>query len=146
MQQYDDDDFVYSELEQPSAERYSFLINTEVDAAKETTGYCIAYEADSEIDPHYNKKVVYIADFGVVPKARGGRAALKGFNELLKRIEKDGIERIEMDARESTSYKFFTSEAGRRYLLRHGYVVDEHESDEDFGNGERTRMISLTRI
>ena len=63
----------------------------------------------------------------------------------MRRIDEDGIERIEMDTRESTSYRFFTSEWGRRYLTRRGYDVVVHDEIESFGDEERTRLLSLEK-
>lgn len=145
MRQYDDNDFAYRELTMPGVDRYSFLIKVQEDAASEASGYCLAYEDSSKADPNYQGKIVYVADFGIRPGARGGMTALKAFDELLRRIDEDGIERIEMDTRESTSYRFFTSEWGRRYLTRRGYNVVIHDETESFGDGERTRLISLEK-
>ncbi|MBQ6154262.1 hypothetical protein IJI99_00075, partial [bacterium] len=145
MRQYDDEDFAESELSQPGVGKYSFLIEAQTDANRQAVGYCLAYEAESETDPQYPDKVVYIADFGIVPEAQKGNAALKGLNELLKRLQNNNVQKVELDARESTSYKFFKSEAGQRYLARHGYQVKEYDTTTDFGEGEKTYMLSLEK-
>ncbi|MBQ6154626.1 hypothetical protein IJJ27_03160, partial [bacterium] len=146
MCQYDDEDFAVSELSQPGVGKYSFLIETQTDANRQAVGYCLAYEADAETDPQYPDKVVYIADFGIVPEAQASNAALKGLNELLKRLDDNQVQKVELDARESTSYRFFKSEAGQRYLTRHGYQVKEYDTTTEFDNGEKTYMLSLEKV
>ncbi|MBQ6436264.1 hypothetical protein IJJ27_01725, partial [bacterium] len=146
MRQYGDEDFAENELMQPGVNKYSFLIETQTDATREAVGYCLAYEAESETDPQYPDRVVYIADFGIVPEAQGSNAALKGFNELLKRLDENQVQKVELEARETTSYRFFASEAGKRYLTRHGYQVKECDTTTDFGEGEKTYMLSLEKV
>ena len=147
MRQYDDEDFIFEELSEPGVEEYSFFINSTTDATNEPVGYCLAYERNSETDTMYESKVVYIADFGIVPEARNGAAARKGFDELLDRISANGVKRIEMDARERTTYSFFTSDVGRRYLERKGYRIIEQDTVEySFGDNENTLSLSLEKI
>ncbi len=151
MRQYDDDQFLHDELTQPGVDRYSFFINPKNPQTAETKnypiGYCVAYEADSEINPSSPQKVVYIADFGVIPEARDGAATLGALEEILSRVNSaDDIETIELDARKSTSYRFFTSPGGKRYFARKGFNVIEHDRHTDFGNQEETILISLEKI
>lgn|GEM_PF-706821 len=147
MVQYDDLDFAYSELTQPGVGDYSFLMYSQADATREAVGYCLAYEQESMTDPNYDGSVVYIADFGILPEAReGGMAAMSGFEELLRRLSSAGVEKVELDARKETSFRFFESPAGQRYLRRKGYAVTIHDRIEDFEDGEQTQLISLERI
>jgi ribosomal protein S18 acetylase RimI-like enzyme len=144
MRQYDDDT-IYDELNQLGADDYSFLIHSKIDAMREPVGYCIAYEAKSETDPNFDGTTVYVADFGIIPEARGGAIAMRGFRELLERLDARGIKKVEMDAREKTTYALLTSELMQRHLERKGWKVVEHDIDTDFGEGERTIMLSLER-
>lgn len=144
--QYDDEDFVAQELMMPGADKYSFLVKTQEDANSEASGYCLAYEEDSRTEPDYPGKVVYIADFGILPEARSGMTSLKAFDELLRRINENGINKVEMDARESTSYRVLTSDLTKRYLANKGFEVVEHDDTETFGDDEKTYLISLEKI
>ncbi|MDR0398155.1 MAG: hypothetical protein LBH36_03190 [Candidatus Nomurabacteria bacterium] len=73
-------------------------------------------------------------------------AAMKGFDELLRRIKDSGVEKIEMGARESTSYRIFTSTWGQRYLTKNGFRLVDHGETDNFGSGERTFLLSLEKI
>ena len=65
--------------------------------------------------------------------------------ELL--ITDEYMKRIEMDARERTTYSFFTSDVGRRYLEQKGYRIVEQDTVEySFGDNEYTISLSLEKI
>ena len=146
MRQYDDDDYTYQELTMPGVDKYSFLIKNQRDATSETDGYCLAYEDGSRTDPNYPSKVVYIADFGILPRARGLKATREAFDELLRRIDENGIKKIELEARESTSYALLNNALVRRYLAKKGYTLIEYDDTELFGDSEITHLISLEKI
>ncbi len=144
MRQYEDEDFLNSELSMPGVENYSFIMDTQTDATKESIGYCIAYEADSETDSDSDKKCIYVADFGILSDYRlGVRTALNGLDELLSRVKEGGYDKIEMEARESTSYRLLTSPVGQRVLDARGFRLSDYGESESFGGVEKTHLISL---
>lgn len=145
MRQYGDPDFLYSELNQPGVGDYSFIINSQTDANHTPVGYCLAYEAESETDPSFTGKNLYIADFGILRGNRGFSAAINSLDEVLNRAKAHNVDQIEMDARESTSYKLLTSNFGKRLLARRGYSLTEFDTSNDFGNGEVTHLLRLTK-
>ena len=145
MTQYDDDDFVYEELTMPGVDKYSFLIKLKNDAINEASGYCLAYEEKSRSNPNYPDKVVYVADFGILQNARSLTTALRAFDELVKRADENGVRIIEMEARESTSYKLLNSNLGRRYFAKKGYNLVVHDRVQYFGDDEKTHLISLEK-
>lgn len=146
MRQYDDEDYLSDEITQPNSEKYSFLIKSEQDASHDTAGYCLAYSAESESDPNYDGKTMYVADFGILPDYRSGPVALKGLEEILKRADSDSIGKIEMDAREATSYKLLTSPWTKRFLKKHGWELTDHGNTVEFDNKEKTILISIDRM
>ena len=146
MRQYDDVDFLYSELTQPGVSEYSFFINSETDATKRPVGYCLAYEAESETDPSFKGKNLYIADFGITEGNRSFSAALNGLDEILSRANQRDVDQIEMAARESTSYRLLTSDFGKRLLARRGYSVEDFGVEDVFGEDESTHLLRLTKI
>lgn len=146
MRQYDDEDYLSDEITQPNSEKYSFLIKSEQDASHDTAGYCLAYSAESESDPNYDGKTMYVADFGILPDYRSGPVALKGLEEILKRADSDSIGKIEMDAREATSYKLLTSPWTKRFLKKHGWELTDHGDTVEFDDKEKTILISIDRM
>ena len=144
MRQYDNEEFLNDELSMPSAEDYSFIMDIQTDATKESIGYCIAYEADSETEPNSHEKCVYVADFGILPGYRNGlRTAINGLDQLLSRVKAKGKTKIEMEARESTSYRLLTSSLGQRILQARGFKLVDYGPSEQFSDSERTYLISL---
>lgn len=144
MRQYDDEEFLNDELSMPSAEDYSFIMDIQTDATKENIGYCIAYEADSETEPNSPEKCVYVADFGILPGYRNGlRTAINGLDQLLSRVKAKGKTKIEMEARESTSYRLLTSSLGQRILQARGFKLVDYGPSEQFSDSERTYLIRL---
>lgn len=146
MRQYGDEDYLFDEITQPNSEKYSFLIKSEQDASHDAAGYCLAYSAESESDPNYDGKTMYVADFGILPDYRSGPAALKGLEEILKRADNNGVGKIEMDAREATSYKLLTSPWTKRFLKRHGWELTDHGDTVEFDDKEKTILISIDRM
>ena len=134
-------------LREPKAGEYSFMIEDKADEEQKPIGYCIAYETKSLSDPNFYGKSVYIADFGIVPEARkGAGTALRAFDELLNRTEANGIDMVEMEARESTSYRLFTSNLAQRLLARRGYVINDYGlSDDGWADGDKTYLLSLRK-
>ena len=150
MRQYGDNSFIESELEYPESRQLSFIYQLRHDANTEPIGYCIAYEDEtrdghnSDID---NTRVAYIADFAVLPEYRDGfRTAINGLDQIISRCEAAGYNRIEMDARESTSYRLLNSSIGKRLLERRGYELTDIGPSEEFSETERTNLIVLNRI
>lgn len=145
MRQFSDD-FLESELSQPNVNQYSFIVNSNQDATVEPVGYCLAYEADSETDPSFDGKCLYVSDFGILPQARPGRTALRAFRELIRRANSRHITKIEMSARESTSYQLFMNSVAQRYLGEMGFRVVDYGVDQSFGDTERTHLLALEAI
>ena len=101
-------------------------MDIQTDANRESIGYCIAYEADSETDSTSTEKCVYVADFGILPGYRNGiRTALYGLDQLLTKVKEQGHKKIEMEARESTSYRLLTSPIGQRILKARGFELSD---------------------
>ena len=144
MRQYDDADFLINEMVMDRAERYSFIINSQIDATREPVGYCLAYMAESEVEP--GKNSLYVADFGILKERRTLTAALSGFSELLRRAEEDGVDMIEMDARDATSYRLLMGRGVQRLLERRGWSVEDTGRREEFDNGEETHLLVMRRI
>lgn len=64
-------------------------------------GYLVASRAASERD---DKKVVYVSDLAFLPEVQKQGLGTQILEELLQQASEDGLTRIEMHARESTSY------------------------------------------
>lgn len=146
MRSYEDEDFLYNELTMPGTETYSFIINTEKDATKEPIGYCLAYEAESETNPNYEEKCIYVADFAIKKEARSFGTTSRCFKELIERANRNNIDLIEMGARESTSYKLLTSPVIKRYLEKQGFTIEDHGIEDEFSEDEKTYLLALKRI
>ena len=65
---------------------------------------------------------------------------------LVRRIDENGIKKIELEARESTSYALLNNALVRRYLAKKGYTLIEYDDTELFGDSEITHLISLEKI
>ena len=145
--QYQDHVFLEEILDEPESEKYSFIMEGQVDGASKPVGYCLAYDAEPMSDPDFKGKTAYIADFGIIPEARLGiNPALESFNELLSRTEENGVDMIEMETRQDTSYRMFSSKYVQRILARRGYTVTDHGvSDNEWEDGDVTYLISIRK-
>lgn len=142
MQFYGEDPkFLAKELRRSQAKKLSFLA---CDDEQKAVGYMIAYREKSEFDS--SRKVIYIADLAVLPGRQGAGAGLAMFAELLRRLSELGLELdIELEARETTSLRALSSESTRRLLANLGWSVQVTDRTEEFGGGERTVWVCLTR-
>lgn len=151
MRQYRDRDMLHEELHMQGVEQFSFLVAAEADSSRDFLGYCIAYLDKSETEPTRTEPVLYAADLAIVPEAQGGRVGAKMFEELLERANARDIDKIEMHARETTSYAaLMQSNQTRRSLYNQGYRLIDHgavdEFDDGQGNVEKLYLISLEKV
>ncbi len=125
--QYGDSSYLRERLSEPGSEKFSFIVSDQVKGEQQPVGYCMAsYIEEPMSNESHEGKVVEISDFGIIPEDRSGKAAWGTLLELLKRTEADGVDLIEMEALEDTSYKAFSSKRMREMLARQGYTVTDH--------------------
>lgn len=151
IRQYDDKEMLQDELKMNSMETYSFLVAGQADSSKDYIGYCMAYLDQSETEPGRHDPVVYAADMAILPEAQGFHIGAKMFDELLKRTSERGVDKIEMHARETTSYPALkNSEWAKHILYRRGYKFVDHgvvdEFDDGNGNIENLYLVSIEKI
>ena len=151
IRQYDDKEMLQDELKKNSMETYSFLVAGQADSSKDYIGYCMAYLDQSETEPGRHDPVVYAADMAILPEAQGFHIGSKMFDELLKRTSERGVDKIEMHARETTSYAALkNSEWAKHILYRRGYKLVDHgvvdEFDDGGGNIENLYLVSIEKI
>lgn len=151
MRQYRDRDMIAEELHMRGSAQFSFLVAAEADSSKDFLGYCMAYLEQSETDPARTEPVLYAADLAIVPEAQGGHIGSKMFEELLERANAHGIDKIELHARETTSYAALTKSSWiQRLLYNQGYRLTDHgavdEFDDGQGNVEKLYLVSLEKV
>lgn len=151
IRQYDDKEMLQDELKMNSMETYSFLVAGQADSSKDYIGYCMAYLDQSETEPGRHDPVVYAADMAILPETQGFHIGAKMFDELLKRTSERGVDKIEMHARETTSYAALkNSEWAKHILYRRGYKLVDHgavdEFDDGGGNIENLYLVSIEKI
>ncbi len=151
MRQYRDRGMLAEEFQMRGMEQFSFLVAEEADSSSDFLGYCIAYLEQSETEPTRTEPVLYAADLAIVPEAQGGRIGSKMFEELLERADAHGVDKIELHARESTSYAaLMKSSWVQRLLYDQGYRLTDHgavdEFDDGQGNIEQLYLLSLEKV
>lgn len=151
MRQYRDRAMLDEELHAKGANEFSFLVAANGDSSNDYLGYCLAYLEQSETDPQRSDPVLYAADMAIIPEAQGNRIGMKMFEGLLERAKSHGVDKIELHARETTSYAALSHSSWTpRLLYNYGYKLVDHgpvdEFDDNQGNVERLYLISLERI
>lgn len=150
MRQYGDREMLSQELHMRDMGQFSFLVAAEADSSRDFLGYCMAYLEQSETEPTRTEPVLYAADLAILPEAQGGRIGSKMFEELLERANAHDIDKVELHARETTSYAaLMQSSWVQRLLYNHGYKLTDHgavdEFDDGHGNVERLYLVSLDK-
>ena len=151
MRQYRDREMLTEELHMRGMGQFSFLVAGEADSSRDFLGYCMAYLEQSETDPSRTDPVLYAADLAILPDAQGGRVGSKMFEELLERANAHGIDKVELHARETTSYAaLMQSSWVQRLLYNQGYKLVDHgnldEFDDEQGNIEKLYLVSLEKV
>lgn len=150
MRQYSEREMLSAEFEMRGMEQFSFLVSAQADSSEDFLGYCIAYLAQSESEPQRTEPVLYTADLAVIPEAQGGHIGSKMFEELMRRAKLYGVNKIELHARETTSYKALVNSSWvKRLLFNLGYTLTDHgtidEFDDEHGNIEKLYLLSLDK-
>lgn len=150
MRQYRDREMLTEEFQMRGMEQFSFLVAAEADSSRDFLGYCMAYLEQSETEPARTEPVLYAADLAIVPEAQGGRIGSKMFEELLERANAHGVDKVELHARETTSYAaLMKSNWVQRLLYNQGFRLTDHgavdEFDDGQGNIEKLYLVSLEK-
>lgn len=151
MRQYRDREMLTEELHMRGMGQFSFLVAAEADASKDFLGYCVAYLEQSETEPARTEPVLYAADLAILPEAQGGHIGSKMFEELLERANTYNVDKIELHARETTSYAaLMQSRWVQRLLHNQGFRLTDHgavdEFDDGQGNIEKLYLLSLEKV
>lgn len=124
MHLFDDKATLREEMSGQSVRDFSFVVSADGDGARDYIGYCLAYLTDSTSDIMRETPVLYVADLAVAPDAQGQNVGAQMLAALLQKADQKGIDRIEFEARESTSYAALTSSSQTTQLLaRYGYKL-----------------------
>lgn len=151
MRQYGDREMLQEELDMNGMGIFSFLVAGQADSSKDYIGYCMAYLEQSETEPNRSEPIVYAADMAILPESQGFHIGATMFDELLRRTSERGVDKIEMHARETTSYAALKHSEWAKHILYHrGYkFVDYGAVDEfDDGNGtvEKLYLVGIEKL
>ncbi len=151
MCQYGDKEMLREELDMNGMDVFSFLVASQADSSKDYIGYCMAYLERSETEPDRSEPVVYAADMAILPEAQGFHIGAAMFDELLRRTNERGIDKIEMHARETTSYAALKNSEWSRHILYHrGYKFVDYgavdEFDDENGTVEKLYLVGIEKI
>ncbi len=127
------------ELEIPGAAS-SFVVRK----GKENAGYLLMLPEKSEID---GKTVIHINDMVIMSKFQNGKIS----REMLKKVfdiakaykESEGIEGIEFEARESTSYALLNNPRVQRWIKKQGFKTTNNELLPKYLGGEDYYYVRL---
>lgn len=149
--QYRDREMLTEELHMRGMGQFSFLVAAEADSSRDFLGYCMAYLEQSETEPARTEPVLYAADLAILPEAQGSRIGSKMFEELLERANAHGVDKVELHARETTSYAALMQSSWiQRLLYNQGYRLTDHgavdEFDDGQGNIEKLYLVSLEKV
>lgn len=124
--------------------RFSFLLYTGIYA-----GHCLALVDESFAEPESGKSVLFIADMVVRPELQRQGYGLLMAQEILRRANQAGVDRIEFCARESTTLRAIQNSSHTECILEsEGFIKSElgrQPFSESNPNSEYGRLIVLQK-
>lgn len=127
----------------------SFFIHNPASAAEEYVGYCIAHSIrfKSGYERRPGEHIAHIVSLTLAPSAQRKGLGTMALGEVLTRARQKGIDRVEFDARETTSYPIVTNpERAAKILQRHGYLLFDHGLAGAYETGELCYFLHLQRV
>ena len=119
------------------SDNFSFTILKE-GADSAIVGYMMAYYDES-------RGGIYVSDLAILPEQQRGGYGARAFVHLLQIADDQGIDRIEFEERESTSYPALLSESATAILNQFDCEITSVIQQDVYDNGEKMYLVTIQK-